>query len=76
VLENQGRKAIDEALIAFFVVGENSQLHGCGPLQRAVPSSNRSLQRRGVDGRDKPGHDDGGSKRNRRKSGPGRTILG
>jgi len=43
----------------------NKKLRGYGPLQRAVPLSNRSLRRRDVDGRDKPGHDDSSSKRNR-----------
>jgi hypothetical protein len=34
----------------------------CKPLQRIAPIPGSSLRQRGVDGRDKPGHDDKGSK--------------
>src|SRR5208282_622864 len=42
---------------------EAKKLHGCGPCNGPCRCRTRSLQRRGVDGRDKPGHDDSGSHR-------------
>jgi len=38
----------------------------CRLLQRAAPTLDSCLRRPGVDGRDKPGHDDRGSERNRK----------
>jgi hypothetical protein len=36
---------------------EAEKICNCKPLPQAAPMSDRSLQRQGVDDRDKPGHD-------------------
>jgi hypothetical protein len=46
----------------------------CKSLQRTTPIPDSSLRQGGVDGRDKPGHDDKAQRRNRQK--PNQQLTG
>jgi len=47
----------------------------CRPLQLIAPTPDSSLRRRGVDGRDKPGHDESGSNAQSAKTGPTANAI-
>jgi len=54
--------------------GKSEKLCVCKPLPSAMLVSDPSVARRGVDGRDKPGHDGWSSRRDRQRPQPTATL--